>query len=509
MKRDIMTWGLSLLLAVVGVSCYSDKGHYDYEWVPAVVIEGLRDTTVSAGSRLRVEPSIFSVITEGHNRQQVLQEFTNPDDYTYTWEAWTRTKRFRGTLGTNIVLDTTINLAIVDDAYWIIFKVTEKKSEVVFQESFLLKVKNEIATGLVIVYDDAEGLADLDIAGMTPTGEDRYVAGMLSQMEYPYRGGGANFVEYESIRSHLWVGTGEATAWLNKGTFEWKDTQMAQAHMMQGKPAGYTFKDMVYTSTYMWYFVTADGEVSAYCANATATGAISASINLLPPGVSALDGAYQEIKIAPYFGGGGSENGLIWDETNKRMLKCPVTSTATEATPRRLPDAESFHGHELIYMSTVETTTGVVLKNSAGEYLYAMYIESNSSPYAYDYRPEFTRVLTNTNGLLDRARNITLSRTTNPFLYFSVDNKLYVYRESEGCAEVNTDVPVTFGEITCVRSLFGYTSRADLVVAANDPSGEGGAIYTFKIDPSESKNLTLQKKIEDAPAGVKDITYLF
>jgi hypothetical protein len=154
--------------------------------------------------------------------------------------------------------------------------------------------------------------------------------------------------------------------------------------------------------------------------------------------------------------------------------------------------------------------TGVVLKNNAGEYIYAIYIVTTSSPYAYTYRPEFTRTLVNTNGLLDQARNMTLSRTTTPFLYFSVDSKLYVYREGEGCVEVNTDVPVTFGEITCVRSLPVYSSRvAELVVAANNPSGEGGTVYTFKIDPLESKNLALQKKIEDAPAGVKDITYLY
>ncbi|MDR0765892.1 MAG: hypothetical protein LBF09_03010 [Odoribacteraceae bacterium] len=506
MKRYIKTWRLSLLLAITAAACYSDKGNYTYDWLPGVVISGLKDTTVSAGERLRVEPVISSVITEAYNRQQVLQEFRNPDDYTYAWEARTRTKTLRGTLGHGIVLDTTINLAISEEAYWVIFKVTEKKSGVIYQESFLLTVKNEIASGLVLLYEDAEGLAELDVAGVTPAGEDRYVAGVLGQVDFPFRDGGANFVEFESARDHLWVGTGTGTGWLNRLTFAWKDSQVAQVHMTQAKPAGYTFQDMVYTSGY-WFFVTAEGEVSPYSSNAAATGMICASINLLPPGVSAIDEKYQEIKIAPYFGGGAINSALFWDETNKRMLKCPINSTATMATPTRLPDTESFHGHELRFMATAGLVTGAVLKTPAGEYLYANYVY-NSSGAAYEYRPEFTRVLVNTNGLLDQAKNMTLSHTTTPFIYFSVGNKLYVYREGEGCAEVNTGGVAAFGEITCVKSLYEYAKQAQLIVADNSAGG-GGTLYAFTIDPAESRQLTLVKKVEGTPANVKDITYLY
>ncbi|MDR2414987.1 MAG: hypothetical protein LBD64_08400 [Odoribacteraceae bacterium] len=506
MRKHSNIQKLILLLAIASAACYSDKGNYDYKWIPGVVISGLKDTTVSIGERLRVEPVISSVVKEAYNREQVLEKFANPEDYSYAWEAWTRLKVLRDTLGTGMVLDTTINLAISDNAYWIIFKMTEKASGVVYQESFLLTVKNEIASGLVLLYEDSEGQAELDVAGMTPAGEDRYVAGVLRQIDYPFRGGGANFVEFEAARSHLWVGTGTGTSWLNRLTFEWKDTQIAQVHMTQGKPAGYTFKDMIYTQGY-WFFITEDGEVSPYSSNASTTGLICASINLLPPGVSAIDGSYQEIKIAPYFGGGAINSALFWDETNKRVLKCPINSTATSATPTRLPDSESFHGHELRFMATAGQVTGAVLQTPGGELIYATYVY-NPSGAAYEYKPEFTRVLTNTNGLLDQARNMTLSHTTTPFIYFSVGSKLYVYREGEGCAEVDAGQEVAFGEITCIRSLSAYSAQADLIVAANNPGGEGGTIYTFTITPTESKQLTLKKKIEGAPADVKDITYL-
>ncbi|MDR2130231.1 MAG: hypothetical protein LBP56_03535 [Odoribacteraceae bacterium] len=507
MKNTIRTLALLLLLAATFASCYEDKGNYKYDWVKEVVIEGLADTTVSAGARLRVEPVIYSVLTTDYNQKQVLPEFQNPDDYIYHWEAWTNAKTFRGTLGTGMVLDTTINLAISDRPYWILFKIMEKASGVIYQESFLLKVTNELASGFFLLYETPDGLAEIDVAGVTPSGEDRYISGLLEQIDYPYRGGGANFVEYEAARDHLWVGTGDGTAWLNKLTFEWKDTQMAQAHMTQGKPAGYTFKDMVFTDSF-WFFITNDGEASAYSSNATVNGLICASINLLPPGVSTIDGAYQEIRIAPYFGGGGMSNALFWDETNKRMLKYPIYATSASASPVRLPDADSFHGHDLRYMATVNTVTGALLKNPAGEYLYAMYVY-NSSKATYDYRPEFTRTLINNDGLLDAAKNITLSYTNTPYLYFTVGNKLYVYRDGEGCVEVITDVPLSLGEITCLHSFSAYAGRAELIIAADNPSGEGSTIYTFKIDPTESKRLSLQGKIENTPAGVIDITYLF
>jgi hypothetical protein len=506
MKRHIKTWTLSLLLLATAAACYEDKGNYDYNWVPGVSIAMPKELTVSIGERLRVEPMIFSSIKKTYNSDVVLEQFTNPDDYTYAWEAWTRTKNFRGTLGTSIILDTTINLAISTDAYWILFKVTEKTSGVEFQASFMLTVKNEIATGLVLLYDDAEGKAELDVAGITPAGEDRYVSGLLAQQDYPYRDGGANFVEFEKVRNHLWVGTGTGAAWLNPLTFAWKDTQMAQVHMTQGKPVGYTFKDMIYTYN-MWYFITEEGELSPYTSNGSATGTICASINLLPPGVSAIDGQYQEVIFAPYVGGGAVRSGLVWDATNKRMLKCPINVTEVSTIPVRLADSDSFHGHELRFMANTGQITVAILKAPTGEYLYATYVY-NSSSYVYDYRSEFTRAIPNTNGVLDQAKNMIISRTPTPYLYFSVGNKLYVYRDSEGCVEVNLPSDVSFGEITCVVAPNNYTA-ADLVVAANNPGGEGGALYTFTIDPVESKNLTLVKKIEGTPAGVKDVTYLY
>ena len=176
----------------------------------------------------------------------------------------------------------------------------------------------------------------------------------------------------------------------------------------------------------------------------------------------------------------------------------------TAITPVRMADKDAFNGHELRFMANTGQTTIAIMKAPTGELLYVVY------PYdgGYVCRTEYTREMINTNGLLDQAKNMMLSRTTTPYIYFSVGNKLYVYREGEGCVEVNLPSDVSFGEITYVVAPLNYTA-ADLVVAANNPTGEGGTLYTFTIDPVESKNLTLVKKIEGTPAGVKDVTYLY
>ena len=116
------------------VSCYKDKGNYDYVDINEVAIEGLADTTVFFGEPFKVTPDISGTIDKNGD----------PSKYTYKWTAlgpgnWLPADRLRE-LGTSHDLD--LSSVTLAPATWTVYLfVTEIESGITpfkFSTIFLL-----------------------------------------------------------------------------------------------------------------------------------------------------------------------------------------------------------------------------------------------------------------------------------------------------------------------------------------------------------------------------------
>lgn len=152
--------------------------------------------------------------------------------------------------------------------------------------------------------ENNEGIADLTLYGkeVGNTSENPWVYEhhVLERSGFPYRGGGAKFVYYNSFnnKNYLMVGTGEGSGWLGKNDLDWTETQMLRYLMAMPKGLDYTFEKVIKNGTGVWFFVGSDGSIYAMGNSVIMLDAC----NNLSPSVTGT-GQYQKVKMTPFAGG--------------------------------------------------------------------------------------------------------------------------------------------------------------------------------------------------------------
>ena len=144
-----------IVLALLSVACYDDKGSYDYHDICEVTIEGLKSVyeTVYRESVLEIDPTV--TVTEGN-----IEDTTR---FAYEWRA---NVAYNSTelIGTERILKYQVELAPRD--YTLYFRVTDRQTGVVTVATSTLKVGTAYSKGILLIGENAQGEADVQMLSM-------------------------------------------------------------------------------------------------------------------------------------------------------------------------------------------------------------------------------------------------------------------------------------------------------------------------------------------------------
>lgn len=508
MKRIHIFGFLSFLLTGMLYSCFEDKGNYDYNYAPEVIVQGnegqLRDTIVKRGQRLTIIPDLQMLITnDGEHKDTVAFE---SERFEYLWRVYGRlTTDYNGILATTRNLDTIIDLPLSNNPYQVIYSVTDKETNVAWNFKFNLRVENRYENAWLFLVEDDNQMVDLTLYGKEVDNESEnpwvWEEGVLSRSGFPYLGGGAKFVYYKSNTSSIYVGTGEATGWIPKNELEWTDRYLVRLQMASMQPIDYTFEGIEHAST--WNFIGTAGDIYPM----GNTGVIMEAVNILPPSVSGT-GQYETVKLAPFVGGLKLVK-LLFDETNNRMMYCNISTGNPTGNARLLPETAAISNHKLYFMQIYSSGNATVITKNLNDGKFYKYIyDTYASPTpAIIETTEITNgnLLEETEGILERTKQYVCEYTNGTF-YMTDGNKVYCLRNNtlEEVTVLDPDnlLGETFNGFDPVCLMTRYTdiesTRGYIMVATyNTGTAKSGKVYFLEPNSTEPLQLTVRDYYKD------------
>jgi hypothetical protein len=499
---------LPLLVAGALGACYEDKGSYDYTAIPEVQLENaIEDASIMRGQHLTRTPDLKTLLKE--TDRSTADATFNPDDYTYRWTAYRRTKGEMPPveLATTQDLDTNIYLPIHPEPYRVVYSVTSKATNVSREFMFNITITaGRFASAWLYLTEEDDGTVDLMVRGTeNQTNETVLEDGVLERSGFPYRGGGAKFVYYytaNGITPRIIVGTGEATGYIDKDNFEWNDTRMARFMMALPAAENYTFDKIVWLADAApIHWLDSYGNIRPMGASA---GIIYPFYNVLPPGMTGA--GYDTVRMAPFVAGSSnfSVGQLVYDTKNKKMMTYKGSASALTMSPDILPPANQLQNHEIYHMQFYASSRSSVVAKNLSDGKYYRYIYSGAVLQ--------TGAEEITNGhLLDQARYFECDQP-NGFFYTIIDNKLYAFRTNMNGTGTLREVRVTnrsnvtFDEVTYMGRYWAITSTRPYVMLATYAGSKGsGKLYYLLPDPTEPLDVTIENEITGLNR-VKDVS---
>jgi hypothetical protein len=218
-----------LAFSCVVVSCYDDKGSYDYTEVNEIVIDELGDgySMIFKKDTLKIKPKLLFSL-----------DSLTPDRYEYEWKAvpGVASDLSSEVIGTERELKYFMEL--YPGSYALYLKVRDKQTGLLWMNYTSLVVRTEVARGFLLIGDDEDGFVNVDMIAMP--GDTSVLKNLLSNNGLPPMRG-AKSIMYTSAYTasmdpyvKLWVATEDRSYYVNTTTFE-------------GDPLN-TFERMVYSS---------------------------------------------------------------------------------------------------------------------------------------------------------------------------------------------------------------------------------------------------------------------
>lgn len=509
MKRIHIQWLLILFLIGSQISCFEDKGNYDYSYAPEVIMkkdQGLRDTTIKRGQRLTIVPNLQMLLTEDGEHKDTVD--FDAERFAYEWHVYGRlTSDYDSLLATTRNLDTTINLPLSgSNPYRVIYSVIDKNTDVAWNFKFNLSVQDRYENAWLFLVEDDNQMVDLTLYGkeLGNTSEDPWVweKNVLSRSGFPYLGGGAKFVYYYSYGSQepkIYVGTGEAAGWIGKNDLEWNDKRLVRLQMASMQPVSYTFEGIEFAS--VWNFIGTAGDIYPMGND----GMIMEAVNILKPSATGT-GKYETVKMAPFVGGG--LNKILFDETHNRMMWIQLGGGNAQGSANQLTGDAAIPNHKLYYMQSYQNGlyVTVIAKNlDNGKYYKYVYSPAGSNTtIAETTEISNGNLLEETEGALERTKQYVCEANNGTF-YMTDGNKLYCLRNNT-LSEVNIKDPdnllgETFNgfdpiclltRYISIQSTYGYI----MVATYNTGTEKSGKVYFLEPNATEPLNLTVRTYYE-------------
>lgn len=355
--RKIHILFLSVVWTLLSVSCYEDKGNYDYRDINEVKIAKMADRTQYANiDVMTIDPEISYTL--------------NPNgSYKYEWSARSLGSPKNGETNPDIIIGQEKKLvypvALPVGLYAVTLKVVDSDNGLVWSNRFNLTVASATYRGWMVLCDE-NGRMRLDMAeesGDAPLYSHNILAEYLPDMHNP------KAIEFFSVdlggSYDVLIMTGDGCKRLVAEDLSW-NAQEDFPNMMADPKAGNLKAQAV-----GWYPVTGVlliGDNDAYW-RANQGGA------LFGTSVNRIGGKL--IKLAPYVGYNVwqwfGNNFVLFDQDNRRFVRYVAGNTTMEYW-------DNFpQGKELVFMqNTSNSSTYAILRNpSDGKYSFFSFNPSN------------------------------------------------------------------------------------------------------------------------------------
>lgn len=475
---------LCVLLAGLFVSCYEDKGNYDYDWIQDVVWKKeMKDTLVQRGNVLKIEPDLARL-------SGVDSVDLDTSAYTYLWEAWWDNKN-SAVLSTSKDLNDTIWLA-TGKSYQVNYRVTEKATGISWMNHFNLKVINWLNDGYLLMTEDDERRVELEVHGKDAVGNVVHETGVLGRSGFPYSGGGAKWLSCNRLTSGsnrsttIWLATGQAAGWLTLPDFTWSDRQLLRLKMLIPEPLDYSLNSIAQTDRGM-VFMTGEGNIHIF----------NSRDNLI-----LADAAYLNKKkfLGSPYAGMGNNGAIFYNQSDSCFVfyKDPMWMYYTYGISK-LDANVAYEGSTLYCMQNVNGTIVAVIKNRSGKYLKLMFYFSGST-----MNPKITvneYAISDDFAMIEDAEDVVIAFATKK-IYFTLNKKLFNYRDSgvDECKEVTVlsedqqkiDLDPVEALINIPRDFKGSCEKIFISTYSKENKGR---VYITHPDPIEPMNLIVDEII--------------
>jgi hypothetical protein len=470
MKKYIL-----LLLLLPGLmSCYKDKGNYNYLPLKNIQIDSLGNLQRLYMDSLVINPVIkVDKGTEG--------------DLDFQWSMYPTTQSLEQLpaqpeiIGNAKVLRFQVNKAVRQYPYVVVLRVTDKATGVSSYRNFQLMINSPYSRGWLIL-NDRNNVSDVDI--ITPDTVLRNIYQQVNGAPIAGKAAHLRLLGAYSGTDELYIETTNNLLQVRNPEFSLLREATAMFYAMPAKvqPQFMTINDYA-TQRYL----VSDGKVY-----------VASTLNNGKYGLPVIG----DYVAAPFITYGGSS--CIYDQKNGRFLRLPELSNAvtiepyTELKPDQAFDVNNVKG-ELMYMEKGPDLAYHFIKQANGTiHLYGLNTYSNDAPGALLVQVSAPE--------MQRATAFSTSEVL-PLVYFAAGNSLYVYDVAANTAKKLFDFPAGVS-VPVIKMLKDWNSEDDnsfLAVGANN--GVNGTVYYFKLaGTGELVGGTYKQKF-DGFGQISDIVY--
>ncbi|MCW3462951.1 PKD-like family lipoprotein [Chitinophaga nivalis] len=483
MKHNHLSFIFILLFtALCWSSCYKDLGNYDY--VPV-------NESVSFDSIHKEYFLFFKDTLQIRPVTKFTQDNNDTARYAYSWESLMQTggvgDTLRRVLGTSRNLNYVVNLK--PGYYHCFFIMTDKQTNVRYQERFYLKVQSVTSSGWVLLCD-VGGVARMDMVSLLDN-KSLIINDLLA-----YTNSGAPVVRgprklnqsQHGDGVNIYMHTDEAVLKFKTADFSWKPTYTIAYDILGQVPAGFKPEAILTSYSSVDYLITAD---RLFYQNQI----FGKSGFGLP--ANRIDGDTAYFNPAPFIASntGGSFSSVVYDATNRQFLQHDGYSAF--CTVLRSDTIFSFQtGKDLVTMMST---------NFNNRDNYAVLKVPGTSKYSL-YRFNMGNGVVPTfycdmNHATDIAR-ATAFAVSNQFgtLFYAAGSRLYQYDIYADVSYLMLDLgskPITYINCPMVGKWDGQLMKS-IIVGSYDPAlpeGRNGRIDFYDI-PGRNEPLTKYQSYE-------------
>jgi hypothetical protein len=484
-KYILLLWALSLLV----LSCSEDKGHYNYKEINEVTISGLASTynVLYRTDTLRITPQITFTDDDGDS-----------DRYEYIWEVGR--PRFTSEVPLAVLgheRDLNYFVELPAGEYMLYMGVTDKETGVRWTStaSSRINVRLPLSRGLLIIGEDDEGYADVNMIAMLT--DTVVVKGLLRNNGLPSMRNPRQIMfsgEYYLATSilnqwtELWVMTGDGAYYLDLNTLQGNPENNFQKWVFTVFDTPNLLPVYFHAKTIWWQHGWLMSGIQMVCNDgdyvfryATSQGGYGDPINRMNATTTSL------VKVFPYpfisiLTSESNSNDIYYDRDSHRFLFTlaaggyhfdVLTDNPTDPFPWQQPA-----GREMVYGENTANITGnargnsfALMKENTGKwYIYMFGVAGNNtsrnltSPAKYNnYEIE-----PGTLPRIDEAKLFAFaSRRT--LMFYAVGSTLYAYDYS---AKVVYQQNLG-DEITMIEFNIWPRDYSDFYVATYNPVTKG------------------------------------
>lgn len=517
MKIKNCFWIAGLFLSLAVMSCYDDKGNYDYREIEQTyVFNGFENGYEKAvGDILEIYPTIV-------NGGDPLGDTAR---YEYRWTAQRELYREgvnnqQYVIGRGPNLYYQIDLPNIDpDQYLITLHMKDKESGIEWTKSTYLRITGSLQEGWLLLCD-RKGKAELNIYARKSDESMMLMKNVLEKSGFPYITGPRK-VMYEdnsntSDGKKIWILTDGGTGWLTKGDYQWKEDQLMKYRMLEPVGNDYTCADITQFSMVVFQLEDDTHGNGVQTLNFQNAGSIfSGNIAVYDKGLSSFT-------VEPYVAGNYSNptvaGGILYDRDNRQFVMCLVNAGTLPEECVRLSDNPKWNvGKKMLYMqSTASQNRSFGLFEVEGsddvlECEFALNAEFSMSIMNFVTKPVYNKDQIYPNATHLKNAKFRAYHMTEGYLYYVDGNTLYTWYEGQERVLRN----FTDGEVTALHCQYvktGDTKNSEYLLVAtyqedeNVPEDKWGNLYFFATDGASPVNLSQKNKLTGV-GKVVDIDY--